>query len=116
MPSTVKPSKTKFNLPPPATTPEARENQLVNLAIARAEEQLRNGTASSQVICHFLKLGSTRERVEQEFRMRQAENLSAKTTSLNEAKSTEQLYTNAIEAMKRYSGANRGETTYDEEL
>lgn len=109
------PSKVRFDKPLPATTPEGRENQLVNLAIARAEEQLRDGTASSQVICHFLKLGSTRERVEQEFRMRQAENLSAKTTSLKEAKSTEQLYANAIEAMKRYSGADRGEQD-DEEL
>ena len=50
----------------PALTPEARENQLIQLAMDRAEEQLLKGTASSQVITHFLKLGSTREKLEQE--------------------------------------------------
>ena len=50
----------------PALTPEARENQLVSLAVDLAEQQLRDGTASSQVITHYLKLGSTKERLEKE--------------------------------------------------
>ena len=51
---------------PPAKTPEDREAQLVSLAYDFAEEQFRNGTASSQVTSHFLKMGSTREHLEQE--------------------------------------------------
>ena len=41
----------------PALSPEARENQLIDLAVNLAEQQLLDGTASSQVITHFLKLG-----------------------------------------------------------
>ena len=51
---------------PPAKTPEGREQQMISLAVDLAEEQLRNGTASSQVIVHYLKLASTREKLEQE--------------------------------------------------
>ena len=50
----------------PALTPEARENQLISLAVDLAEKQLQEGTASSQVITHYLKLGSMRERLERE--------------------------------------------------
>ena len=50
----------------PALTPEARENQLISLAVDLAEKQLQEGTASSQVITHYLKLGSTKERIEKE--------------------------------------------------
>ena len=50
----------------PALTPESRENQLISLAVDLAERQLQEGTASSQVITHYLKLGSTRERQEKE--------------------------------------------------
>ena len=52
-----------------ALSPEAREQQLVAMATDLAEKQLRDGTASSQVITHYLKLGSTRERLEQELKM-----------------------------------------------
>ena len=72
----------------PALTPEARENQLIFLATELAEQQLRDGTASSQVITHYLKLGSS----------------NAKTEALQSAKHIEELYANAIEAMKSYSG------------
>ena len=44
----------------PALTPEARENQMISLAVDLAEKQLMEGTASSQVITHYLKLGSTK--------------------------------------------------------
>lgn len=88
----------------PALTPEARENQLISLAVDLAEKQLREGTASSQVITHYLKMGSTKERIEQEIREKQKELISAKTEALQSAKRIEELYSNAISAMRRYSG------------
>lgn len=97
----------------PGLTPEAREGQMVALAINLAEEQLRNGTASSQVITHFLKLGSTREKLERERLERENELLKAKAKALESQEKTEQLYREAIEAMKRYSGFGGDE--YDEE-
>lgn len=88
----------------PALTPEARENQLIYLATELAEQQLRDGTASSQVITHYLKLGSTKERIEREILEKQKELISAKTESLQSAKKIEELYVNAISAMRQYSG------------
>ena len=88
----------------PALTPEARENQLIYLATELAEKQLRDGTASSQVITHYLKLGSSKERLEQEILKENKKLLTAKTESLQSAKRIEELYTNAIAAMKSYSG------------
>ena len=97
----------------PATTPEARENQLIALAVDLAEKQLIEGTASSQVITHYLKLGSTKERIEREILEKQKQLIEAKTESLQSTKRIEELYTNAINAMKNYSGQN--ESTDDEE-
>lgn len=88
----------------PALTPEARENQMISLAMDRAEEQLRDGTASSQVITHFLKLATEKERIEREILERQKELITAKTEALQSAKKIEELYTNAIAAMRNYSG------------
>lgn len=98
------------NLPkrPPAKTPEARENQLISLAVDVAEKQLRNGTASSQVITHFLKLASTKERVELEKLRHEVELVKAKTESIQSGKRGEELYIEAINAMKVYSGNSRG--------
>ena len=88
----------------PGLTPEAREGQLVSLAINLAEEQLRNGTASSQVITHYLKLGSTKEKLEREKLERENELLRAKAKALESQEKTEELYREAIKAMKLYSG------------
>lgn len=87
-----------------ATSPENREKQLILLATDLAEQQLRNGTASAQVITHYLKLGSTKERVEREILERQAELITAKTETLKANKRMDEIYTDAIQAMKRYSG------------
>lgn len=89
----------------PALTPEARENQLIYLATELAEQQLRDGTASSQVITHYLKLGSSKERLEKEILAENKKLLAAKTESLQSAKRIEELYTNAIAAMRKYSGS-----------
>lgn len=98
----------------PATTPEARENQLIALAVDLAEKQLLDGTASSQVITHYLKLGSTKEKIEREILEKQKELIEAKTESLQSTKRIEELYTNAINAMKNYSGQNE-DSEEDEE-
>ena len=88
----------------PALSPEARENQLISLAVDLAEQQLRDGTASSQVITHYLKLGSTKERIEKEILEKQKELIEAKTQSLQSAQRIEELYMNALDAMRNYSG------------
>ena len=88
----------------PALTPEARENQLISLAVDLAEKQLREGTAKSQVITHFLKLGSTKERIEKEILEKQKELIEAKTQTLQAAQRMEDLYSEAIKAMRTYSG------------
>jgi len=89
---------------PPATTPEARENQLISLAHDLAEEQIRAGTASAQVMTHFLKLGSSREKLEQ-YRIAQDNMLTAARIKDIEAKaSIEALYKDALAAMSSYQG------------
>lgn len=93
----------------PALTPEARENQLIALAVDLAEKQLQEGTASSQVITHYLKLGSTKERIEKEILEKQKELISAKTEALHSQKRIEELYADAITAMRTYNGQNRGD-------
>ena len=88
----------------PARTPEEREDELINLAIDLAEQQLMEGTASTQVIVHYLKLGSTRGMMEQKMLEQKTELLSAQTESLKSAKRVEELYSEAMRAMQRYSG------------
>lgn len=88
----------------PAISPEARENQLISLAVDLAEQQLRDGTASSQVITHYLKLGTTRERLEKEKLEEENKLLKAKTENLQSQKRVEDLYTKALNAMCKYAG------------
>jgi hypothetical protein len=88
----------------PATTPEARENEMVSLAVDLAEEQIRNGTASSQVITHFLKLGSTRERLEQQRLEHENELTKVKIDAIESQKRVEELYLEALSAMRSYAG------------
>lgn len=88
----------------PALSPEARENQLISLAVDLAEKQLIEGTASAQVITHYLKLGSTKERLEKEILEQQKEMIIAKTDALKSAKRVEELYSNALTAMREYGG------------
>ena len=88
----------------PALTPEARENQMIALAVDLAEKQLMEGTASSQVITHFLKLGSSKAELEREKLAMENELIRAKTESIQSQKKMEEVYLNALNAMKRYSG------------
>ena len=93
----------------PGLTPEARENQLISDAMDLAEQQIRNGTASSQIITHFLKLATTKMELEKEKLRNENELLRAKTDAIQSAQNTEELYKNAIEAMRRYSGQGANE-------
>ena len=88
----------------PATTPENREGQLVNLAVDLAERQLSDGTASAQVISHYLKLGSTREQLEQERLSGENSLLTAKMEAMASTKRIEELYEAALNAMRNYAG------------
>lgn len=101
-----KKEKTPKKRRPPAKSVEARENQLITLAVDLAEKQLSEGTASSQVITHYLKLGSTKERIEKEILQEQKTLIKAKTEQLQSAKRVEELYENALNAMRAYSGNN----------
>lgn len=97
-------SETQMSRRRPATTPEGRENELVAVAFDLAEQQIRNGTASSQVITHFLKLGSTRETLEQERLKHENELTRVRIEAHKAAERVEELYTNAINAMRSYTG------------
>lgn len=88
----------------PGLTPESRENQLIYLATELAEKQLREGTASSQVIAHFLKLGTAKESLEREKLQEENRLLKAKTKSIEDAADMKEIYAQAIKAMQSYSG------------
>lgn len=90
--------------PAPATTPEGSENQMASLAMRLAEKRLRNGTASAQEIVYFAKLGSLTARTERDILEKQKELITAKTESIRAARRVDELYADAISAMKRYSG------------
>lgn len=99
--------KTPMNVVPPTVdTPDDKEDWMISLAVKLAEQQLIDGTASSQVITHYLKLGSTRERIERDILRKQKELIEAKTESLQSAKRLEELYENALVAMRDYSGSS----------
>ena len=102
----VKPSRKRR----PARSVEGRENQLISLAVDLAEKQLMEGTASSQVITHYLKLGSTKERLEKQILEEQVELLKAKTEALQSAKRAEELFADAMKAFAVY----RGESNTDD--
>ena len=88
----------------PALTPEARENQLIALATDLVEQRLIDGTASSQETTHFLKLATTKARLEREILEKQKELIIAKTENLQSAKRMDEMYQEAIKAMSRYQG------------
>lgn len=88
----------------PLLTPEARESRCVSLAYDLVEQRLLDGTASSQETTHFLKLATQKERLENELREEQKKLMLAKTEAIQSAKRVEELYADAIKAMRRYSG------------
>lgn len=95
----------------PAMTPESRENQLISAAVDLAEKKIKDGTASNQLIIHYLKLGSTKERLEKEKLENEVKLLKAKTEALESAANIERIYQEAINAMRSYGG----QSTFDED-
>lgn len=88
----------------PALSPEARESQMISLAVDLAEQQLRDGTASSQVITHFLKLGTTRAELEKEKIKNENELLKAKAKAVGDSEEMKVIYEKALKAMRNYAG------------
>lgn len=88
----------------PALTPEARENQMISYAVDLAEKQLREGTASSAVLCHYLKLADSKARLEREKLESENMLLKAKTEALKAQAHNDEMFAQAIAAMKEYSG------------
>lgn len=99
----------------PALSPEAREQQLINKAYAAAERQLDEGTASSQVITHFLKLGTARAELEKEKIRAEIEEKKAKVKAIENGEEMKVLYENAIKAMRDYGGYGSGDDYEDDE-
>ena len=100
-----------------AMSPEARENQLISEAVDLAEEQILNGTASSQVITHFLKLGSRKEQLEREKLENENELLRTRIKALESSEKSEEMYAKVLKAIKEYSGredVDDGDYDYDD--
>ncbi len=87
-----------------ASTPEGRENEMIMLAYQEVERRIRDHTATSQELCHFLKMGSEKERLEREKLEVEMELQRVRADSIESGKHMEELYNNAIAAMKMYSG------------
>lgn len=99
---------------PRAKSAQERENQMIALAVDRAEEQIRNGTASSQVLVHYLRLATTREKLEQEKLRQENEMLKAKTKAYENSEDIKHLMEEALNAMRSYSGSNPEDTDVDD--
>lgn len=99
----------------PATNPEAREQRLINKALDLAERKLEDGTAPAQLICMFLKMGSSRERLEKQRLEEENKLLRAKTSSIKNAEDISKKYDKVIRAMKRYTGQPIDDEYYDED-
>lgn len=97
-----------------ALTPEARENQLVAMAYDLAETRIREGTATAQEIVHFLKLGSTKERLEREKLERENSLLQVKTDSISATRRDDSFYEKVLDAFRSYSGASPVDDDDDE--
>lgn len=96
----------------PFMTPEAEENYCVSLAYSLAEKRLKEGTATSQEVTHFLKRGSEKERLELEKLRGENELLRAKTETLQSQRRTEEMYADVLTAMRKYSGHGEPDEYY----
>ena len=100
--------------PPAAKTPELREQQMISLADELAEKQLREGTASAQVITHYLKLASSRERLEQARIKREIDLLEVKKAQIASMQQSQDLFEKALAAMSSYQPQREYERSEDE--
>lgn len=97
----------------PAISTEARENQMIAMAVDLAEQQLRDGTASSQVITHYLKLGTMKAKYDNEKLQEEIKLLKAKTETLQSQQRTEEMIAEAMKAFRNYSGQGDPDEYYD---
>lgn len=111
--STTK-SRKKRSIPTPKTQ-EGREAQLINLAMNQAQKQLENGTATSQVLTYFLKLGASIAKLEKAKLEAEVELAKAKVSSIESQQHTEELYQEALSAFRTYTGEEENYEEYDEE-
>lgn len=105
----------KESLGRPGLSVESREGQLVSLAYDEAEKQLRNGTASSQIISHFLKLGTTLAELQKEKLRKDNLLTEAKVAKIKSEKNSEELYSKALRAFGIYSGRDDSDDDYEED-
>lgn len=96
-----------------ATTPEGRQNQLISAAVNLAEKQLLEGTASSSVIVHYLRLGTRERELSDEILAAQKKLVEAKTEALESQRKLDEMYAKAMKAMKYYHGEDSGEEEED---
>lgn len=93
--------------------PDAREQQMISLAIDLAEKRLRDGTATSQIVEHYLKLGTLKVQLEHDLLREELELKRAKTESIHAMRTEEEKYQRAIDAMRIYSGMGDPEEYYE---
>lgn len=98
---------------PPATTPEAREHQMIALAYDEAERQMREGNASAMVVTHFLKLGTSKNMLELKKLENETALLEARKNQIGSEQRMEELYSEAIKAMRGYQGHEEESDDYD---
>ena len=91
-------------LPPPATTLEGREDQLIAAAMDLAEKRIRNETASAQEVVHFLRQATVRNQLEMEKIRHENLVLQSRVKEMESRKSTEELYRRALNAIRGYQG------------
>lgn len=109
-----KPEETPVILPPPATTLEGREDQLIAAAMDLVERRIHQGTASAQETVHFLRLGSVRNQLEQDKLRHENEVLKTRVKEMESRRSSEELYARALAAMRGYQGLEPSEEEADE--
>lgn len=97
----VTPSTPAFE---PARSDDERERQMINLSYDLAEARMRSGIATSAEICHFLKLGSTRAKYEQEELQENIKLLKAKTDDISEGKRASAQFDELMKVLKQYGG------------
>lgn len=100
----------------PAMSVEANDNEMISLANKCAREQLRNGTASSQIICHYLKQGSERERLAVEQARADLELTRAKTKAIESSERIESMFAKALSAFSDYRGDSEGDDDDEEDI
>lgn len=105
--------KTAVRRRAPATDPEEREKQLISMAMDRAEKRFMDGTASDSLTIHFLRLATTKMELEKEKTRKEIAQLAAKTEAIQSMARMEELYTDAMNAMKKYGGSINQDTGED---